>query len=327
MQRLKEEEQNKISAPQDRLFHHPWTWTIGLLPVLLTSFFYLPVLKNNFVNWDDAEVIQENIHIRYLNLDSLHWMFTTFLSGNWIPLTWLSFAVDYRLGGLNPLIYHLDNLVLHGLNTLVVFFLSLKLLGRMPRQETFGAGQGILNWKWMAAFLTAILFGLHPIHTKSVAWATERKDLLSGFFFFTSLWVYLDYAANKKNSSYLICLGLFLLALLSKPMAVTLPLVLLLLDFYPLERLSGQWTKRVLEKIPFWAASLLSGWITIIAQSQSKAFSAMDKLPMLFRISNAFHSVDFYLAKMFIPLDLAAFYPLPPDQNIFSIPYLASDCW
>jgi tetratricopeptide (TPR) repeat protein len=92
-----------------------------------------------------------------------------------------------------------------------------------------------------------------------------------------------------------------------------------------LERLSGQWTKRVLEKIPFWAASLLSGWITIIAQSQSKAFSAMDKLPMLFRISNAFHSVDFYLAKMFIPLDLAAFYPLPPDQNIFSIPYLASD--
>src|SRR5205814_1780882 len=144
-----------------------------------------------------------------------HWMFTTFQTGNWMPLTWLSLALDHRLGQLNPMVYHLDNLLLHGLNTFLVFFLSLKLLNLTKRNEDQRSGA------IPAAFLTAILFGLHPIHVESTAWATERKDVLCGVFFLSSLLVYLKYAVTSTKSKYYLCLVLFALALMSKPMAVT----------------------------------------------------------------------------------------------------------
>lgn len=282
------------------------------MPVLVTFLFYLPILGNDFVNWDDTEAIVQNLHIHRFDMDSLHWMFTTFYTGNWMPLTWLSLAMDYHLGRLNPRIYHLDNLLLHSLNTLLVFWLSLKVLGSLIRDE--GKRKGILP----TALLAAGLFGVHPLHVESVAWATERKDVLCGAFYLSALLVYWDYVASFKRARYFLCLSLFLLALMAKPMAVTLPLVLLLLDAGPLKR------RNFIEKIPFFFLALGEGILTLFAQSQSAALEATDKLSLGFRLMNAFHSVILYLLKTIIPIGMASYYPLPFARDIFSAPYLAS---
>lgn len=305
--------------------NHDLSLFFALLSVLLTLLLYLPSLNGEFVNWDDPLYILANPHIRHLNSASIFWLFTHSYDGNWIPFTWLSLALDYQIGGLEPWVYHLDNLILHCLNTFIVFFLSKKLLSVISitgdsRQLQLSSGRSTF-----IAFGTSVLFGIHPIHVESVAWATERKDLLYGLFFLLSLLVYLDFAlmTERKLFRYLSCLGLFLLAILSKPMAVSLPLVLILLDFWPLKRLKGNPSRVLMEKIPFLTISLVLGVATILSQSQVGATPSLAQLPLSFRVMNAFHSLFFYIGKVLVPLNLTAFYPIFL-KNTFSFEYVLS---
>jgi tetratricopeptide (TPR) repeat protein len=298
----------------------------AVIAALLTFVVYFPSLGNQFVNWDDPEHIQNNSHIFSLSFSSLQWMFTHFFHGMYMPLTWLSLALDYRLGGLNPGVFHLDNLVLHCANTVLVFVLSLRILGHVQGSVSPGKKAPEGNGTRWGAFLAAVFFGIHPIHVETVAWATERKDLLCALFFLSAVVFYLGYATRPQSKAPRYCASLlfFVMALLSKPMAVTLPLVLLLLDQWPLGRLRGDKTRVFLEKIPFFIASLTSGFLTIIAESQAQAFMPIQSLPILARVLNAFHSVVFYLGKMILPVNLAAFYPIPPESQVVS---LGNVCW
>jgi hypothetical protein len=161
-------------------------WAAALLPALLAVLFYLPVLKDGFINLDDHQYILDNVQIRSINAGFFHWCFTTFYQGNWIPLAWISLALDYAVGKLNPEIYHLHSLILHALNTLLVFFLCLRISSLAGRGGADSKARPEA-WAISAAFLTAILFGLHPLHVESVAWANEQRDLLCGFFYLLSL--------------------------------------------------------------------------------------------------------------------------------------------
>lgn len=306
----------KIKDETKPLVYEPWmiAWVIAVTTIL----FYRPSINNGFVNWDDAGAVIENPHIRFLNHSSFQWMFTTFHTGNWIPLTWFSFSLDYALGKLDPKVYHLHNLLLHTINSVLVFFLSLNILklvvlnGCLSLEKLSNERMGKITPTLWSAALTALLFALHPIHVESVAWITERKDLLCCLFFFASLLVYLDYISSDKGKSgkWWICLGLFTLALLSKPMAITLPLVLLLLDIWPLNRFDSKWPKILWEKIPFFLLSIFITITTIFAQSSAGAIADTTEVSIDFRLMNAFHSLVFYMWKMIIPIDLVPFYPI-----------------
>lgn len=213
---------------------------ISLLLFSLTLITYLPSLRNDFV-WDDEKYILENTPIHSLNLQTIRWMFTTSYSSNWHPLTWLSHALDYKLWGLKSRGHHLINIIFHGLNTSLVFLLMVSILSSL-KPPSIKPAQILI-----AGGITSLLFALHPMHVESVAWVAERKDLLSAFFFLLSLISYLSYASgtpHKRKIRFTLRLFFFVLALMSKPMAVSLPLILLLLDYYPLERF----------KLSYWVA-------------------------------------------------------------------------
>ncbi len=233
---------------------------------LLAAGVYAPSLRNDFVNWDDGLYVYGNPFIRRLDGRFLGWAFTTFRASNWHPLTWISHALDYTLWGLNPLGHHLTSVVLHAVNVFLVVLLAFRLIEAGRERMSSGApslpdGQGGL----IAAGMTGLLFGIHPLHVESVAWVNERKDLLCALFFLLSI---LSYTLPERTSAesgasggggarpfgrhYLLSLIFFLLALLSKPMAVSLPLVLLVLDWYPFKRIRSAESFRTvfIEKIP-----------------------------------------------------------------------------
>ena len=242
----------------------------GIMIFLITFMVYTPALKNSFV-WDDVLYVYENNYMYSLNPQFLPWAFKTFKASNWHPLTWLSHAVDYAIWGLNPFGHHLTSNVLHGLNTLLVFLLVLQLLLIAERINLVPSSSHLSPFTSVqtvtSASVTSLLFGVHPLHVESVAWVAERKDLLCAFFFLLSLFCYLFFISSfhVKNrwKWFTGCLILFICALMSKPMAVTFPLVLLLLDIYPLKRFTLTGDKKginlrpLFEKIPFLALSLI----------------------------------------------------------------------
>lgn len=304
----------------------------------LTFVVYTPALKNEFVNRDDGKYVYENYNIQYLNTQSLYWMFTSFHASNWHPLTWLSHAIDYAFWGLNPSGHHLTNIILHGLNTVLVFLLVIQLMLRAKEvNKTPSPSKASLSFSaqvLIVASVTALLFGLHPLHVESVAWVAERKDLLCSLFFILTILSYLSYTSSLVNRHrwiwFYVCLLLFIFALMSKPMAVTLPVTLLLLDVYPLKRInlySGETGKKLsvlLEKIPFFALSLVSSIITIIAQHSGGAVKNLERLPFAYRLLNAPKALIFYVQKMLLPIDLIPFYPLPESIYLFDIQYIMS---
>ncbi len=313
----------KVAELKEGAAREPGTHRDGwalVLVVLITVLVYIPSLNNGFVNWDDSEFIVKNLHIRHLDFASIRWMLNAFYCSNWIPLTWFSLALNFWMGGLDPRIYHLTNLILHALNTGLVFLVCRRILNLAGnRKETEGnPGRGRNEVK--AAFLAALLFGIHPLHVESVAWATERKDVLCGFLYLGGLLLYLDYASSARGKGLRLaaCLGLFSLALVSKPMAVSFPLVLFLLDFWPLGRFSKEGAKVYLEKIPFFIASLLCGWLTVLSQFKGEAVLKTQDIPLGIRVMNAFHSLVFYVEKMIFPSGLAAFYPITEKTKAFS---------
>jgi tetratricopeptide (TPR) repeat protein len=331
----------KTVTPSFNRFKSLWTayrphLVIGMA-VVVTVVVYLPALKNDFVNWDDMTYVYTNAHIRSFGLQLFQWAFLKFFAWNWHPLTWISHGLDYAVWGLNPLGHHLTNILLHGVNTFLVGLLTVKLI------ESHGSGQGkpeppekTLSDKQIlsVAAIACILFGVHPLHVESVAWISERKDLLCGLFFLLSLLAYKRYArdaggsANSlfSNRHYLFSLCFFLLALLSKPMAVSLPLVMLILDWYPFNRLAGRNILRIafLEKLPFFLLSFLSGVITIKAQNFDGSVETLLAIPFSTRILVGFNALISYLGKMIWPQGLIPFYPYPLNVSLLSYKYLLS---
>jgi protein O-mannosyl-transferase len=320
-------------APEDFVTRKSTPYYLAGSVALLTFLVYLPALQNDFVELDDAAYVLDNPHIRSFNQDLIRWAFFKFYAANWHPLTWVSHAIDYALWGTNPLGHHLTNIILHAINSALVVVLVLKLLEVARR----GISQNLSPWflyertLLIAAGVTGLLFGLHPLHVESVAWVSERKDLLCALFFLLSViqyGIYLHGGSRKKsnvearswfvNRHFLAALGFFVLALLSKPMAVTLPCVLLLFDWFPYGRIRDIRTLRaaLIEKLPFICLSLASSILTILAQKAGESMVSTQVLPWSGRTLVAARSLMTYLWKMILPLDLAPYYPYPGLHEI-----------
>ncbi|MCX5848921.1 MAG: tetratricopeptide repeat protein [Deltaproteobacteria bacterium] len=262
------------------------------------------IAGNNFINFDDPGYITENYNVQSgFNLQNIKWASAAVVAGNWHPLTMISHTLDWSLFKDNAGGHHLVSLLLH-IGSVIFLFLFLN---------------KTTNSLWPSAFAAA-LFALHPLRVESVAWASERKDVLSMFFGMASIYAYAFYAESSKLSHYFICLTLFIMALMSKPMLVTLPFLLLLLDYWPLERwqraLSAPAEGRfklagrlVWEKTPFFILTIASSIITFWAQNKKGSVSSEEILPFVTRLANAIFSYMAYLGKTFWPVDLAVFYP------------------
>jgi tetratricopeptide (TPR) repeat protein len=263
------------------------------LALLLTSFaVYAPVRHFDFVNFDDPEYVRDNPHVRAsLTPEGLAWTFTSGESANWFPVTRLSHLLDAQLFGMRAGPHHITSVLFHGLAALLLFAFLHRATGV----------------RWPSAFV-AFLFALHPLHVESVAWVAERKDVLCAFFWFLALLAYVRYTERPGVGRYLLVLLGFALGLMAKPMIVTLPFVLLLLDVWPLRRPPGIW-----EKLPFFALSAAAAVVAYLVQRHSGAVEALAALPVGRRVENAVVSYVVYIAKMLWPTRLAVFYPYPID--------------
>jgi tetratricopeptide (TPR) repeat protein len=264
--------------------------------VALVAAVYAPVRNHAYINFDDTQYVSENAHVAGgLTRDAVGWAFTTTHAGNWHPLTWISHMLDVQLFGVDPGAHHVTNVVLHACNTLLMFWLLLRLTRALGR-----------------SLFVAAVFAVHPLHVESVAWIAERKDVLSAFFGLLCLLAYHAYARDPRPIRYAAVAGTFALALLAKPMLVTLPMLLLLLDHWPLGRASRTPLRRLLlEKAPLFALSAASSAITLWAQSGGGAVKALDALPLGRRAANASLAYVGYLQKTLWPEGLAVLYPYP----------------
>ncbi len=256
---------------------------------------YWQVHQFDFVNIDDNVYVTENIHIKSgISLDGLRWAFSTTYADFWHPLTWISLMFDYQLYDLNAGGYHVTNLIFHILSTLLLFWLFSRMTGEI----------------WKSAFVAAF-FALHPLHVESVAWVSERKDVLSAFFWMLTLCLYVFYTEKQSAKRYLLVLFSFVLALLSKPMVITLPLIMMLLDYWPLKRFESQKGNGLLwqikEKWPLFVLSAVFTAITFVAQQ--KTYEADASFPLVSRLVSAPVTFVTYLFNTFWPHDLAAIYP------------------
>lgn len=279
------------------------------LIIVITFFSFYSSLKNDFVNWDDDWYVTQNLLIRELSWKNIKQIFSPSAYTNldtpqlYVPLVTLSYAFEYHFVKLNPFIYHLTNLVLHLLNCLLVFLLFL-----------------LLSHNISIAFIVAILFGIHPLHVESVAWITERKDVLYAFFFLSALICYIYYLRNMKIRFYYLVVVFFILSLLSKPLAISLPFVLLCFDYF----LEGKWeSRKILEKVPF---AVLIVLYLALGQFLSNKYLRIDTCNTLlerFLVSN--YALLFYIYKTFLPLKLSCLYPLPiKTGNLLPLQFLVS---
>jgi len=307
-------------------------WLAPAVLVLVTAVAYLPTLANGFVNFDDIENFLNNRAYRGLGWTQLHWMFTTWNLGGLIPLTWITLGFDYVIWGMDPIGYHLTSLVLHLLGSLVFYFVLLRLL-RIALEPGSGEDTALR----LGALVGALLFSVHPLRVESVAWITERRDVLSGLFTFLSVLAYLRGWEARKGERlelrwYLAALAFFTCALLSKAMAVTLPLVLVLLDVYPLRRLRLRSLGSLralarnlfLEKLPFGLLALACLVVTALAARGNDAMSSLARLGLLDRLFLAMHSAAFYLWKTVAPINLSIMYQLPERLDRAAWPFIAA---
>jgi tetratricopeptide (TPR) repeat protein len=310
---------------------------LGITLLVVVAAVYLGATRNGFVNFDDPMYVTANPHVQQgLTFQAIRWAFTTLEGGFWHPLTWLSIIVDCRIFGLHSGGHHLTALFIHATNSVLVFLVLHKLTGTV--------------WR---SFFPAALFGLHPLHVESVAWAAERKDILSTMFGFLALWAYAEYAgsngpsvdsrpAQKRRTKlwYAQTLLFLVLGLMSKTMIVTLPMLFLLLDFWPLRRISFPATgflgrpesgtpprsrslsELLLEKTPFFLLSAGLGLVTLIAQHQVHAMGSARLYPFTDRLANAVLSYGTYALQTFWPSGLAVYYPYP--KAVAAIPLILS---
>src|SRR5580765_6765130 len=291
------------------VFHKRTRIAVALAIALLSLTVFWPVTTFDFVNYDDLEFVAENPHVATgLNAENVEWAFANPYSATGGPLTWISHMLDVEMFGMDAGKHHATSLVLHLCNTVLLLALLWRMTG------AFGPSA-----------VAAVLFAIHPLHVESVAWVSERKDVLSTLFWLLTIRAYVSYVKRPAWPRYAAVVACFTLGLLSKPMVATLPFVLLLLDVWPLERInvrdifrrrttaarSPGVTRLVLEKVPLFVLSAISIGLTFEAQRQLGAIAAIDSLPIGSRVSNAIVSYVTYIGQAFWPVDLAAFYPHP----------------
>lgn len=292
---------------------------------IITFIAFLPVLHDGFVSWDDDKNFTENPNYRGLGPAQLRWMWTTFHMGHYVPLSWMTLGLDYRVWGMNPAGYHLTNLLLHTASAVMVYFLARRLLAGAPSARDDPRSTSTTGRTALAAAFAALAFAVHPLRVESVAWVTERRDVLSGLFYFSSILAYLrsrDAARPGRWSA--LALILFAAALLSKATAMTLPAVLLILNVYPLGRLSGGagwWSasaRRVyLELSPFAALSAATAVLSIVALHPPSQLGIGAKLAV------SAWSLLFYLWKTIVPTGLSPLYEMPQRVDPVAGRYLA----
>jgi protein O-mannosyl-transferase len=276
--------------------------TIALLLFAGTLLLYGSGLNSGFVNYDDPGYVTSNPHVlQGLSWSNVKWALTSTSEANWHPLTWISHMMDVELFGVNPRWHHFDNIVLHGLNVVLLFLLLRKASGSL----------------WRSAVVAA-LFAIHPSNVESVAWIAERKSLLSMLFLLLTFLAYESYVRKRSWLRYAVVVVLFALGLAAKPMVITLPVLLLLWDYWPMRRLVGtdsgegrSFTWLVFEKVPLFVLSAASAGITLYAQRKGGALGSTGLLPFNDRIANAMFSYAGYIAKGIWPSGLAVFYPHP----------------
>ena len=301
----------------NNISHQRLSLMISMFLILAIIIVYGQVGSFDFVHWDDGLYVTENPHVQKgLSKEGFIWAFKTSRGGSWHPLTWLSHMVDCELYGLNPAGHHYTNILFHTANTLILFFILFRMTGAL----------------WKSAFV-AVLFAVHPLHVESVAWVSERKDVLSTFFGLLTIGAYDYYIKTPSFKRYLLVFIFLMLGLMAKPMLVTFPFVLLLLDFWPLNRIqlkhhyrpqSGKSTGNgskgiyplIVEKIPLFILTVIFCVITFFAQKSGGAVVPFDKLPLKERIANALISYVSYVIKAIWPQKLAYFYPY--SINTFS---------
>jgi tetratricopeptide (TPR) repeat protein len=279
---------------------------VSLILVLAIAAVYFPVRDHDFISLDDGLYVTQNIHVnRGLSVEGLKWALTTNHAGFWIPLTWVSLMIDSHLFGLSAGHYHVTNVMIHIVNTLLLFFVLRRMTGAI----------------WPSS-VVAILFAVHPIHVESVAWVSERKDVLFAFFWMLAMWFYVRYAQNPGIRRYIPLMLCYILGLMAKPMIVTLPFVLLLLDYWPLKRLQIKEKNHpaeqqqnlltlVLEKVPLFILTVVVSVITFVLQKSGGAVTSLSTLPVSDRLFNSLISYVKYLGKMVWPHPLAVLYSRP----------------
>ena len=274
----------------------------ALVLVAITLAVYWQTLGHEFISdYDDGAYVTDNEHVLAgLTRDSVAWAFAAMHSGNWHPLTWLSHMLDVQVYGLKPMGHHLTNLLFHLANVLLLFWVLMRMTGAV----------------WKSAFVAA-LFAVHPLHVESVAWVAERKDVLSTFLWLLTTLAYAAYAQRAQWWRYVLVVVLFALGLMAKPMLVTLPITLLLLDYWPLSRFGKLGAaKLVLEKAPMLVLCAASSVVTLMAQRQGGAVETLERLPFGYRAENAVVSYAAYLVKMIWPRNLSVFYPHPTTRGL-----------
>lgn len=283
----------------ERMYGGQSKWFIAFILVFGCVLTYFQVKGFHFINFDDNQYVYNNPHVTGgLTWENIKWAFTAFHAANWHPLTWMSHQLDASLfGGLSAGYHHLTNAFLHAVNSVLLFFTVRKLTGAT----------------WMSGIVAAI-FAFHPAHVESVAWVSERKDVLSTVFWILTIWFYAKYAREEKKArNYFLVLICFTLGLMAKPMLVTLPFVLLLLDFWPLERIEKPtWAKLyplLLEKLPLFALAAGSSVMTFFAQRSGNAVMALENLPVSSRVINAVVAYARYVVMLFYPINLGGWYP------------------
>ncbi len=288
----------------------------------------MPGIGNDFVDWDDNLNFLTNPYYRGLGWHQLRWMFKATVTGHYIPVTWLTLGLDYLLWGMNPTGYHVTNIVLHALNAVVFALIAVRLL-RLVRP---GTGETPL---WAGAAAAALFFALHPLRAESVAWVTERRGLLSAFFTLLTVQTYLRMCAAEgapRRRWLMTSVGCYALALGSKAAVVTLPLVLLVLDVYPLRRLGvrgRRWaapeTRAVgLEKVPYALLAVAAGVMAVAVVHARGVFSPVASYPPSARVAMFSYGLVFSVAKTALPLDLSPLYELPEHVSVLDPPFLAS---
>jgi len=304
-------------------------WLIPLLVALFTLTIFLPALKDGILSWDDASNLVDNKKYRGLGWEQLKWIFSfqSSFMGPYAPLTWLTYALDYVVWGMNPFGYHLTNVVLHTINALTFYFLCLKLLALAIPPSVQEKKEEL----YISAGFAALFFSIHPLRVESVSWLSDRHDMLSCLFYMLAILCYITprSAGGERTPfwrRYVLPLMVFFFALMSKGMAISFPLVLILLDIYPLRRIPGdpkKWfsreTSRIwLEKIPFFLLSAAFGAIGLLSLGKIGSLSAYQKSSFGARAAQVLYAVSLYLRNTFLPSGLSPFYRLPPDFGLLN---------
>jgi Tfp pilus assembly protein PilF len=296
---------------------------------------YWDIVHHEFLQWDDMLYIHNNKYIQSLSIENLYWMFTNYDVGNWHPLTWLTLAIDFEIWGYNPVAFKFVNVFIHIFNSLLVYYLTYTLL-QLAQRNHHADANGLFSRVRaselsIASLLTAMLFAIHPQHVESVSWIAERKEVLCGLFFLATILAYLKYKATNNKKWLTISTIMFFCSLMAKPMAVTIPLVLILVDIYPLKTVST--TKSFKQNIKLLYENkliffLLSAFVALITLfTQRHGIQGSEYLPLDSRLINACMAIILYIYKFFWPANLSPFYPFHNwslEPGIFSIiPVLA----